>query len=184
MNIGNRISSPNNSYALVELHLWQHGDLPDHNSPTLNIATALRTVVKGFTSDPRRVPTPANIQAVNVYLNSLLRGAETMQEHTLNGRIDQVFNILKQGEDTEPAKEMFFSILEDLETFYLNVADYLEVNDKDTPFKKSHHSSEIRSYGAGSFTRPSPRVKKAPKVGRNQPCPCGSGEKFKRCCTR
>ncbi len=22
----------------------------------------------------------------------------------------------------------------------------------------------------------------APKVGRNDPCPCGSGEKFKRCC--
>ena len=21
-----------------------------------------------------------------------------------------------------------------------------------------------------------------PKVGRNQPCPCGSGKKFKRCC--
>ncbi|MHB8418779.1 MAG: PBPRA1643 family SWIM/SEC-C metal-binding motif protein [Myxococcales bacterium] len=22
----------------------------------------------------------------------------------------------------------------------------------------------------------------APKVGRNDPCPCGSGKKFKRCC--
>ena len=22
----------------------------------------------------------------------------------------------------------------------------------------------------------------APKVGRNEPCPCGSGNKFKRCC--
>jgi uncharacterized protein YecA (UPF0149 family) len=22
----------------------------------------------------------------------------------------------------------------------------------------------------------------APKVGRNDPCPCGSGRKFKRCC--
>ncbi|HRF11915.1 MAG TPA: SEC-C metal-binding domain-containing protein, partial [Candidatus Accumulibacter phosphatis] len=21
-----------------------------------------------------------------------------------------------------------------------------------------------------------------PKVGRNDPCPCGSGRKFKRCC--
>ena len=21
-----------------------------------------------------------------------------------------------------------------------------------------------------------------PKVGRNEPCPCGSGKKFKRCC--
>ncbi|WP_343892776.1 SEC-C metal-binding domain-containing protein [Sphingomonas oligophenolica] len=23
---------------------------------------------------------------------------------------------------------------------------------------------------------------KATKVGRNAPCPCGSGQKFKRCC--
>ena len=22
----------------------------------------------------------------------------------------------------------------------------------------------------------------APKVGRNDPCPCGSGKKYKRCC--
>ncbi|MDT7520794.1 SEC-C metal-binding domain-containing protein [Rhodoferax sp. TBRC 17660] len=21
-----------------------------------------------------------------------------------------------------------------------------------------------------------------PKVGRNEPCPCGSGKKFKKCC--
>lgn len=24
----------------------------------------------------------------------------------------------------------------------------------------------------------------APKVGRNEPCPCGSGKKFKKCCGR
>jgi hypothetical protein len=27
-----------------------------------------------------------------------------------------------------------------------------------------------------------PIVKAAPKVGRNEPCPCGSGRKFKKCC--
>jgi len=26
------------------------------------------------------------------------------------------------------------------------------------------------------------RAAKTPKIGRNDPCPCGSGEKFKRCC--
>jgi preprotein translocase subunit SecA len=25
-------------------------------------------------------------------------------------------------------------------------------------------------------------VRTEPKVGRNQPCPCGSGKKFKNCC--
>jgi preprotein translocase subunit SecA len=27
-----------------------------------------------------------------------------------------------------------------------------------------------------------PYVREVAKVGRNQPCPCGSGEKAKRCC--
>jgi SEC-C motif-containing protein len=27
-----------------------------------------------------------------------------------------------------------------------------------------------------------PAEKNAPKVGRNDPCPCGSGKKFKKCC--
>jgi preprotein translocase subunit SecA len=26
--------------------------------------------------------------------------------------------------------------------------------------------------------------RKAPKVGRNDPCPCGSGKKYKQCCGR
>ena len=28
----------------------------------------------------------------------------------------------------------------------------------------------------------SPFVKSGPKVGRNDPCPCGSGAKYKKCC--
>jgi uncharacterized protein YecA (UPF0149 family) len=27
-----------------------------------------------------------------------------------------------------------------------------------------------------------PYVRAAPKVGRNDPCPCGSGKKYKKCC--
>ena len=29
-----------------------------------------------------------------------------------------------------------------------------------------------------------PYVREAPKIGRNDPCPCGSGKKYKRCCMR
>jgi len=29
-----------------------------------------------------------------------------------------------------------------------------------------------------------PYVREAEKVGRNEPCPCGSGRKYKRCCLR
>jgi len=30
--------------------------------------------------------------------------------------------------------------------------------------------------------RPSIRPRQATKVGRNAPCPCGSGRKYKKCC--
>jgi hypothetical protein len=29
-----------------------------------------------------------------------------------------------------------------------------------------------------------PIVKKTPDIGRNDPCPCGSGRKFKKCCAK
>jgi preprotein translocase subunit SecA len=31
-------------------------------------------------------------------------------------------------------------------------------------------------------TRPQTMVRKTEKVGRNDPCPCGSGKKYKKCC--
>ena len=35
---------------------------------------------------------------------------------------------------------------------------------------------------AGRRATPEPYERAAPKVGRNDPCPCGSGKKYKRCC--
>jgi len=32
------------------------------------------------------------------------------------------------------------------------------------------------------FAPPSQRVRRDPKIGRNDPCPCGSGKKYKKCC--
>jgi len=32
-----------------------------------------------------------------------------------------------------------------------------------------------------SYTVPKPFVRE-PKIGRNDPCPCGSGKKYKKCC--
>ncbi len=34
----------------------------------------------------------------------------------------------------------------------------------------------------GEVQQPKPVVRATPKTGRNDPCPCGSGKKFKKCC--
>jgi len=36
----------------------------------------------------------------------------------------------------------------------------------------------------GNAPKPETFSRKEPKVGRNDPCPCGSGKKFKKCCGR
>jgi len=41
--------------------------------------------------------------------------------------------------------------------------------------------SEMVSEAAAAMSKPAP-VRTGPKVGRNDPCPCGSGKKFKHCC--
>ena len=34
----------------------------------------------------------------------------------------------------------------------------------------------------GKMTSDGPIKREEPKIGRNEPCPCGSGKKFKKCC--
>ena len=51
-----------------------------------------------------------------------------------------------------------------------------------------HEVSRFRKEGGawlyvdGEFVEPGTAIRSAPKVGRNDPCPCGSGKKFKKCC--
>jgi SEC-C motif domain protein len=53
-----------------------------------------------------------------------------------------------------------------------------------------HEKSEfVRRNGEWYYTRalrtgPAPVRASGPKVGRNDPCPCGSGKKYKHCCGR
>jgi len=64
------------------------------------------------------------------------------------------------------------------------IAHYTEKNIK----KKHHELAQFdRLDGTWYFTdgvpvTPRQFVREQPKVGRNEPCPCGSGKKFKKCC--
>lgn len=46
-----------------------------------------------------------------------------------------------------------------------------------------HKESKLLSYSSGeSASKPATVKREEPKVGRNDPCPCGSGRKYKKCC--
>jgi len=44
-------------------------------------------------------------------------------------------------------------------------------------------SGGAKAQGGGGGARRDP-IKRDKKVGRNDPCPCGSGKKYKKCCGR
>lgn len=51
----------------------------------------------------------------------------------------------------------------------------------ETAYFKKTNGEWFYSYGAMT---PTTVVRETPKVGRNEPCPCGSGKKYKQCCGR
>ncbi len=55
--------------------------------------------------------------------------------------------------------------------------------------EKRHHEDAVFErvdgqwyFSEGNVVQARPFVREEPKVGRNDPCPCGSGKKFKKCC--
>jgi preprotein translocase subunit SecA len=50
-------------------------------------------------------------------------------------------------------------------------------------FKHEEQDTDLNYAGAGSAdAKKEPVRRKDEKVGRNDPCPCGSGKKYKKCC--
>lgn len=48
--------------------------------------------------------------------------------------------------------------------------------------KKERELAELQFVGSGTDTSKPKPIVKGKKVGRNDPCPCGSGKKYKKCC--
>jgi SEC-C motif-containing protein len=58
---------------------------------------------------------------------------------------------------------------------------------KDTPQELREDARFVREDGRwyyldGQVYGQNPYRREAPRIGRNEPCPCGSGKKFKKCC--
>src|SRR6266496_2416070 len=48
--------------------------------------------------------------------------------------------------------------------------------------KKKRELEQARMAGAGDMQTVQQVVRSGQKIGRNDPCPCGSGKKYKKCC--
>lgn len=100
------------------------------------------------------------------------------------GFLDGINDSLHRGNDFEHFDETSSLELDiDLEKLYFNMlsadADYLYgLPQWDTLLTEEKRREITKAY------KKSKTVVKGEKIGRNDPCPCGSGKKYKKCCGR
>ena len=71
----------------------------------------------------------------------------------------------------------------------LNDVEYEELDDfllsvehDDAMLNVSEFDGFITAVVSGPAAQSEPHIRPEPKVGRNDPCHCGSGRKYKKCC--
>ncbi len=103
---------------------------------------------------------------------------------TMTGFLDGINDSLKEPNPIEEMEEdTVVSLAFDKEKLYKNMvdakADWLyelpQWNDIFTPERQKELYLEQKKSGT---------IIKGAKIGRNDPCPCGSGKKYKKCCGR
>ena len=83
-----------------------------------------------------------------------------------------------QVEGYEMFEEMTSSISEDTVKMLMRVRPQERLQRKQVAKITGASGADADNIGG----KPQPVVKKEKKVGRNDPCPCGSGKKYKKCC--
>jgi preprotein translocase subunit SecA len=86
--------------------------------------------------------------------------------------------VLYRIEGFEMFDQMIASIREDTARLILTA----QIRTEEEPKREQVAKPTVASAGDGTTTKQPVRKTAAQKVGRNDPCPCGSGKKYKKCC--
>jgi preprotein translocase subunit SecA len=98
---------------------------------------------------------------------------EDLMENVKEDVADLILKISVEVEDEEDALESRWSPTE------FGQEEFNPVPDEDVDTTAAYEDANAE----GGEEKPQP-IKKDEKVGRNDPCPCGSGSKYKKCCGR
>ncbi len=105
-----------------------------------------------------------------------------VQVFTMTGFLDGINDSLKVPNPIEEMEEdTVVSLVYDKELLYKNMveakADWLyELPEWDAVLSEERRAELYKEQKA------SRTIRKETKIGRNDPCPCGSGKKYKKCC--
>ena len=95
----------------------------------------------------------------------------------LEKEIDALPDMFKQQLKDPKVKERFMNIARRMEADGVNFKSIRQM-------KKwmKEHETELRADGNPEQPHVETVVHEGPRIGRNDPCPCGSGKKYKKCC--
>ena len=113
------------------------------------------------------------------------RKKEEVAENTTSSSITD-----KLEKEIDALPDMFKSKLKDpaVKARFMSIARRMEadgVNFKSIRQMKKwmkEHEAELRAEGNPEQPKVETVVHEGPRIGRNDPCPCGSGKKYKKCC--
>jgi preprotein translocase subunit SecA len=81
------------------------------------------------------------------------------------------------------AYAMFMSMIDGIKTEVASRLLRIQLRAVDEAEEAAPKARQVPlSYSGGGAEAPAPSQRGAAKIGRNDPCPCGSGKKYKRCC--
>lgn len=117
-----------------------------------------------------------------------IRGSLSLDECLSQAIVDEIHDSCAVDNPLQECLSVFYSYAIPLEMEHLQkLAELIsDVNNSTRLWSNNGHTpNEIFNQYEWSKLRPLPRNQaKAKKVGRNDPCPCGSGKKYKKCCGR
>jgi hypothetical protein len=149
---------------------------PEGKQFWLDYFNAEKGIYEIILSDPKADPVSGTVKELAEKFNVSL---QTMVGF-LDGIDDSLINSNNLDEITEDSKVL---IGIDYEKLYMNMvgcnAEWLYTLPQWDAILPKEKRDELYKIEKSSRT-----LVKPPKIGRNDPCPCGSGKKYKKCCGR
>ena len=98
-------------------------------------------------------------------------------EERIEREMDSLPGMIKNKLKDPQIKQRFIDIAKRMEKDGVNFQSLRQM-------KKwmKEHEAELKAEQAGNMPKVETVVHEGPRIGRNDPCPCGSGKKYKKCC--
>ncbi len=98
-------------------------------------------------------------------------------EQRIEREIDALPGMIKNKLKDPQVKQRFIDIAKRMEK---DGVDFKSIRQMKKWMKA--HEAELKAEQAGGVPKVETVVHEGPRIGRNDPCPCGSGKKYKKCC--